>query len=211
MSEAGIGTPVRARVSRTPTPPKAALLLAALLALSVLVGCSNTPEVAQTTEIGQGSQDSTEAPQASDTQTAAVSVYFTTAGSAAFAVSREVTAPSVARGAMEQLLAGPTPQELSTWPALATEIPDGTRLLDISVEDGVATLDLSEEFEQGAGAWSVTARVAQVVYTLTQFDTVDAVVFLIEGEPVEALSGEGLLLDGPQTPEDFEGAVPIDA
>ncbi|MGA8040500.1 MAG: Gmad2 immunoglobulin-like domain-containing protein, partial [Acidimicrobiia bacterium] len=51
-------------------------------------------------------------------------------------------------------------------------------------------------------------RVAQVVYTATSFDEVDAVEFLIEGEPIEVLSGEGLVLDGPQTRQGYEDLLP---
>jgi hypothetical protein len=45
----------------------------------------------------------------------------------------------------------------------------------------------------------MTARVAQVVFTATQFDNVDDVVFWMEGTPIEFLGGEGLELRGPQT------------
>ena len=34
-------------------------------------------------------------------------------------------------------------------------------------------------------------RLAQVVYTLTQFPTVDGVVFSLDGEPIDVLGGEG--------------------
>jgi spore germination protein GerM len=112
---------------------------------------------------------------------------------------------------MEELLAGPSAAEQETWPLLATAIPEGTDLLGLTISDGVAKVDLSSEFESGGGTWSVTARLAQVVYTLAQFDTVDAVEFSIDGEVVELFSGEGLVLDGPQSPEDYEQLVPVDA
>jgi hypothetical protein len=51
-------------------------------------------------------------------------------------------------------------------------------------------------------------RVAQVVFTLTQFPTVDAVSFELDGEPVTALGGEGLLLEEPQTRADWEDLTP---
>ena len=40
-------------------------------------------------------------------------------------------------------------------------------------------------------------RLAQVVYTLTQFGTVRSVVFQIEGETVTVFGSEGIVLDGP--------------
>lgn len=40
-------------------------------------------------------------------------------------------------------------------------------------------------------------RVAQVVATLTRFPTVDRVAFRIDGRPVEAIGGEGVVVDPP--------------
>jgi len=50
-----------------------------------------------------------------------------------------------------------------------------------------------------------------VVYTLDAFPTIDAVEFYLDGEKVEVFSSEGIELDGPQTLDDFSGAIPIDA
>ncbi len=49
-------------------------------------------------------------------------------------------------------------------------------------------------FATGGGSFSMLARVAQVVFTATQFSTVERVVLLLEGRPIEALGGEGLVL-----------------
>jgi germination protein M len=99
--------------------------------------------------------------------------------------------PAVGRAAMEALLDGPTPDEAAA--GLGTEIPDGTQLLDLSIdEDGLATVDLSRGFESGGGSLSMQARVAQVVFTLTQFPTVERVSFRLDGEDVDAIGGEGV-------------------
>jgi spore germination protein GerM len=118
----------------------------------------------------------------------------------------EVTVPptdAVARAAMTELLKG-----TGGGGQYATSIPAGTRLLDLGIEDGVATVDLSREFGSGGGSASMQARVAQVVYTLTELDTVDAVTFWMEGEPVGSLGGEGLILDGPTTRADWASFAP---
>lgn len=107
---------------------------------------------------------------------------------------RQVEAPAVAEGALEELLAGP--DELEAEIGMGTEIPEGTELLGVDVDDGVATVDLSREFESGGGSLSMTLRVAQVVMTLTQFDTVDTVDIRLDGEAVEAIGGEGVPATG---------------
>ncbi|HUG32892.1 MAG TPA: GerMN domain-containing protein [Acidimicrobiia bacterium] len=91
---------------------------------------------------------------------------------------------------------------------LSSAIPENTRLLGVTVDDGVASIDLSREFESGGGSLSVLGRVAQVVYTATKFDEVEAVVFLIEGIRIDVLSGEGLILDEPQTREGYRDLIP---
>ena len=51
-------------------------------------------------------------------------------------------------------------------------------------------------------------RVAQVVHTLTWFHSVHAVRFLIDGERVDSIGGEGVIVDHPLTRADFEGQAP---
>jgi germination protein M len=112
-------------------------------------------------------------------------------------VLREVPKTAqVATAAMNALLTGPTSAE-SGDRAITSAIPAGTRLLDISIKNGVATVDLSTEYDSGGGSASMQYRLAQVVYTLTQFSTVRSVVFQIEGETVTVFGSEGIVLDGP--------------
>jgi germination protein M len=124
-------------------------------------------------------------------------------------VLREVAqTKAVATAAMRELLAGPGEVEMAARPAMYTAIPDGTTLLGISIADGIATVNLSQEFESGGGSASMQARVAQVTYTLTQFPTVTGVRFQLDGVPVTALGGEGIVLDQPVGRDDFRDQLP---
>lgn len=128
-------------------------------------------------------------------------------GEAVGAVARE--APSSAaleRTVVEELLAGPTEEELQA--GLGTAITEGTELLDVDVEDGIATVDLSGEFDDGGGSASMFTRLAQVVFTLTRLDAVEGVVFRIDGAPVTSFSSEGIVLDGPQGRDEYEAQSP---
>jgi hypothetical protein len=112
----------------------------------------------------------------------------------------------VARAAMEALLdSGPIRQD---YRQISTSIPAGTRLLGISIRDGVATVDLSSEFESGGGSAGQHYRLGQVVYTFTQFPTVRAVLFQVEGRTVTTFGSEGIQLDGPQARRDFREQLP---
>jgi spore germination protein GerM len=112
----------------------------------------------------------------------------------------------VARAAMEALLDGDA--ILSKYSQLSTAVPDGTSLLGIAIKDGVATVDLSRDFESGGGSASASYRLGQVVYTLTQFSTVRAVLFEVEGRTITTFGAEGIVLDGPQRRADFEEQLP---
>ena len=140
-----------------------------------------------------------------------VRVYFYLGGEAdamgLVPVLREVPETrAVAAAAMDALLEGPTENEADG--AITSAVPDGSGLLGVSIEDGVATVDLSREYESGGGSHSVFVRLAQVVYTLTQFPTVDSVLFQIEGRTVTVFSAEGVVLDGPVGREDFQDLLP---
>jgi spore germination protein GerM len=120
-------------------------------------------------------------------------------------VRRYVDPAAPAKPTLEALLAGPTADDGDR----TTAIPEGTRLLGVSIDgDGVLTADLTEEFTSGGGSLSMKLRAAQVVYTATQFPTVTAVRFSVNGEPLETLGGEGLIVDQPQTRADYEDETP---
>ena len=123
------------------------------------------------------------------------------------AVLREVPATrSVATAAVNALLAGPSDAEAKR--NITSAVPDGSQLLGLSIEDGVATIDLSSEFETGGGSDSILTRLGQMVYTLTQFPTVKSVVFKIEGEVKTVFSSEGVSLDKPATRADYVDLLP---
>lgn len=115
---------------------------------------------------------------------------------------RRVPLPRVAHEAMEQLLAGPRSSDLGT------AIPAGTKLRGVHVEGGTATVDLTDAYVSGGGSLSMQERVAQVVYTLTQFHSVSGVLFEIEGQRVETIGGEGLIVSEPVTREQYSEFAP---
>lgn len=103
-------------------------------------------------------------------------------------------------GALTALLA-----EKSDAAEFVSTIPDGTKLLGVEIEsDGNIRVDLSGEFASGGGSASMIGRVAQVLYTATSLDPEAGVWFELDGEPMESIGGEGLVLDGPLTRADFQ-------
>jgi hypothetical protein len=167
----------------------AALILGALLAAGCESGGSSPAPAPTETGTATSTEEST--PPA----TSSVAVYFLRDGKVS-PVRRNIAAtPAVARAAVTELLDGPTSEESAN--GLATAIPAGTNLRDISLADGVATVDLGGAFDDGGGSASMLGRVAQVVATLTRFPTIQRVAFRIDGMPVQAIGGEGVVVDPP--------------
>ncbi len=134
-------------------------------------------------------------------------IYLVRDGVTAQAVVRAVDTPDVAANAIRALIAGPTDAEADN--DLSTALPSDTLLLGLTIEGGLATIDLSREFESGGGSFAILSRLAQVVYTLTQYDSVDEVLFHLDGQPVEVFSGEGVVLGDPVDGSDYTTILPI--
>jgi spore germination protein GerM len=187
----------------------------ALLTLVVLflAGCgdSNTPSAATATSTTVTYPVSTTpSPEPSDTERSTdqttYEVWFADGEHLFPALRTEPSDPAPGAAAMSLLLEGPTADERDL--GVATLIPDGTELLGLDIDSGLATVDLSSGFESGGGSLSMQMRLAQVVYTLTQFSSVHGVNFRLDGEPVETFSGEGIVLDKPQTRKGYKDLLP---
>ncbi|MCG2808608.1 MAG: GerMN domain-containing protein [Coriobacteriia bacterium] len=187
------------------------VLLTAILATAT--GCSGAdepsgPQAGSEAPGTNGSTEPTPSVDASSTEPGAVSAvkaYFMSAEKLT-PVAGNATGAGVAAAAMELLMAGP--DETQKTQGLTSEIPAGTKLLGVRVDNGVATVDMSSEFASGGGSFSMLGRVAQVVFTLTQFSSVDSVLFELEGVPLDVLGGEGVILDEPQTRAGHESFAP---
>jgi hypothetical protein len=123
-------------------------------------------------------------PSAAPSGTTIVRAYFWLDGLPGSAgivpVLREIPATKgVANAAVAQLLAGPTAGERSR--SISSQLPAGLQLLSLTIKDGLATVDLSSEFTAGGPGEAYQTRLAQIVYTLTQFPSVKHVAVMIEG------------------------------
>lgn len=100
--------------------------------------------------------------------------------------------------ALENLLSGPEEK------AYTTTIPEGTKLINLNVDQEGVHVDLSEQFTSGGGSAAMTGRLAQVLYTATSLDPDSQIWINVEGKPLETLGGEGLIINQPMTRSDFE-------
>lgn len=177
-----------------------------LAACVLLAGCSGKTPVASAPDGNEPSAEETPADIPHGDDTVDVAVYFVRDEVVAVAARPVPRTTAVAKTAMEQLLQGPTAEEDGF--GMSSAIPAGTRLLGVTVEGGLATVNLSREFTSGGGSLSIQLRAAQVVHTLTQFSTVEKVAFEVEDKPLQTLGGEGLELAPSVSRADFENVAP---
>jgi spore germination protein GerM len=177
---------------------------------------ATTEEVSESTTTTEGGQVVTTEGSAPTTVSTAptggskdkmtVRVYFSQ-GEKICAASRVIDyTQQTGAAAMRALLEGPTAAEKEA--GMVSNIPDGTTFLGLSIDDGVATVDLSAEYGSGGGSLSMMMRLAEVVFTLTQFPTVEGVSFKLDGKAIDVLGGEGIIIDHPMTREDYEDLSP---
>jgi len=122
---------------------------------------------------------------------------------------KPVPGPGSPQAAARALLTGPPERAEAD---LETEIPDGTQVESVSVEDGTATVRVTSEFIRGIPARpelqtanqrsQLDARLAQVTYTLTGVEGVERARVLAGGVPVgDTRSREDFAKPGPQAPK----------
>lgn len=209
-------------MKRRPVLMRALFVALTIVVLSASTTACKPKPTTSSGDAGNGSGTPTAAPSAESTRIPAedgsttdaatppkplfVRVYFTRGDKLGVSTRRIAATKAVASAAMQQLLAGPSADEKSY--GLGTTIPAGTRLLGVTVNGGIATVDLSNDFQSGGGTLSMTMRLAQVVHTLTQFSTIKSVRFSLDGKPVTVFGGEGIMIDKPQTRSSYDDVLP---
>jgi hypothetical protein len=131
-------------------------------------------------------------------------VWFTYGGSLFVTHRTRPETSSEEAQALDGLFAGPTDEERAA--GVGTEIGPDIEWTDLLVDDRVATVTLNDAFMDQETPAIAVARLAQIVYTLTQYDTIDGVLFEVEGMPLTNFGGYGI--PRPQRREDFADQLP---
>lgn len=130
-----------------------------------------------------------------------VTIYFTKPskelGVVLIPVVRKVPKGSTAyETAIKELFLGPTIEERQKL-ELTTEIPEGSRLVQIIEEDDSIKLDVSSQFMYGGGSESMQVRFRQLRETALTMAKGRPVFLYIDGALANKIGGEGLEIPQP--------------
>ena len=98
---------------------------------------------------------------------------------------------------IRELFLGPTkPEELKK---IMTEIPLGTRLINIEESGDEIYLNISSQYIAGGGSATMQLRYLQIYKTLKKIAPFKEIYLLVDGKPIKTIGGEGLEVTQPLT------------
>lgn len=110
-------------------------------------------------------------------------------------VSRKIKSESAVNEAIKELIKGPNIEERRA--GLLSAVPQGLRIRDIRMINKTAVIDFNGAIEENATGNILLSRIDQIVYTATQFGTVDSIMIKVNGRAKKFLGNEGLSVSGP--------------
>lgn len=171
-----------------------AFLLVGTLALFLGLGCGQSKKEASKGEETKEEEETKDEDGSATKNPITITLYFTQwTETDAYLVAEKRVIPytqAVARAAMEELIKGPAPGS-----TLHKVMPNTVKVLDISISNGVCTLNLSKEIltdaasQVGVSATTEGLVLNAIANTLTEFSTIKKVKLLIEGKSSGVVDG----------------------
>jgi hypothetical protein len=171
-----------------------------------LAETTTTRPATTTTSTTRPPQTTTTTPQITTTTLALqdVRLYFLT-GLQLVPIQRSLAAPATPSQVLAALVEGPPTGELGVGLRTALPTTDG---LAVTLERGVATVDLPAGYVDRIPATEQRRAIAQIVLTLSVLPRASLVVFREDGEPLAVPRGRGDLSE-PGEPLTFEDYEPL--
>ncbi|HHT42319.1 MAG TPA: GerMN domain-containing protein [Firmicutes bacterium] len=170
------------------------IILITLLALGVAVGCWALFSLHnQLKELQQVQQGEIVPQPPAEPALDYVTIYLIKSEPTEFLlvpVQREIGGPASPTAALQALLNGPLTHE-----DLFASVPHTAKLLNLTVENGLATANFSREIVTGFNGGSLLESylVTAIVNTLTEFDHIQQVQILVDGQVTESIGGHILV------------------
>ncbi len=168
---------------------------------------TNTEKTKTPTQVEKPTSTATE-KKTVEVQNSNIKLYFVVIDSDGSVIRKQITRTvpkndSPLTTTLKLLLEGPNTTSSAEKNCISL-IPKNTKLLSARVQDRIAYLNFNENFEfNEVGIEGYIAQLMQIVYTSTEFSTVDSVQFLIEGKKKDYLGSEGQWIGSPLSRASF--------
>lgn len=134
----------------------------------------------------EGSEIQEEKP--ADVNKLSITLYYRDSENCLIPVTRRVARQEgIARAAINGLIDNALNREGIEYFGLYPVLPKGTEILGINIKEGLGTIDFNNEFLKYASETDERSIIASVVYTLTEFKTIEGVRILVNGYAKEKL------------------------
>ncbi len=109
-------------------------------------------------------------------------------------VMRRVNSDFLLRNALYELIRGPTESERGR--GLLSAVPKNLRIRNIETKNRMVIIDFNDAIEKGANGSILLNRIDQIVFTATQFESINRIKIKINGRGKEFLGSDGLSIGG---------------
>ena len=147
---------------------------------------SVSPSPAGTQEVETGAQPDAQAQQQGGQTVSTVVYYQDNYGYLVPVMCNVAYEDGIAKATLKRMVQSPENDMNAAKLGLRTVLPENTSF-DLDIHDGLARIDLSKEVLEMSDAAAESNMVTAIVQTLTEFDTVDRVEFLVGGQKLEKL------------------------
>lgn len=162
--------------------PKKVICLIILMGLVLgIAGCSL---------FKKGEEEATPAPAEETEQVQAnmrkTVFYFVNENNLLVPVTKDIPwVEGIGRAALERLVDSTEIRAELAEKGLKPSLPEGTEILGMTIKDGLAKVDFSNEFLNSEDRIAEQNAIDSVVYTLTEFPAVEKVKILVDGKPLK--------------------------
>lgn len=113
-------------------------------------------------------------------------------------VTRKVSKEdSIIAGAIRELFLGPTKTE--ELKGIMSEVPVGTRLINVEESEDEVLVDISPQYLTGGGSATMQLRYIQIYNTLKKIAPLKDIYLKVDGKVLKTIGGEGLEVTQPIT------------
>lgn len=124
-----------------------------------------------------------------DEQMKKVTVYYKDANNLLVPVNTEIPLEEgIAKATLKNMVVGSDTEAELNHSGFCGVLPEGTEILGMSIQDGLCVVDFNKSILNTTSIEEEELMMIALTYTLTEYDTIDKVEIMVEGQPMQVLT-----------------------